>query len=166
MPTINNSNADTDKTKILYENKGKTAIYKWTHIESGNFYIGSSIDLSRRLRTYYSKNFINRVKKNSYIYNALKSLGYSAFSLTILEYINIQDMTKEEARKLILEREQYYIDTLKPKYNINPIAGSSLGYKHLEETLDKMSGEKNHFFGKTHTEDTKSKISQALSGEQ
>ncbi len=30
----------------------------------------------------------------------------------------------------VLSREQYYIDLLKPEYNILQKAGSSLGYKH------------------------------------
>jgi group I intron endonuclease len=34
--------------------------------------------------------------------------------------------------------EQYYIDFLKPEYNILKIAGSSLGYTHTEETLAKF----------------------------
>lgn len=47
-------------------------------------------------------------------------------------------------------REQYYIDTLKPEYNICKIAGSSLGVKHSAESNKKKSD--NHFqkgkFGK------------------
>jgi len=44
-------------------------------------------------------------------------------------------------------------------YNFNPIAGSSLGYKHTEETRAKMSEAKsgaNHpLFGKTHSPESK-----------
>jgi hypothetical protein len=40
-----------------------------------------------------------------YICNALKVHGYSAFSLSILEYIDIKDMTKPEIKKIVLERE-------------------------------------------------------------
>lgn len=36
------------------------------------------------------------------------------------------------------ERENYYITTLQPEYNILQKAGSSLGYKHSEETRKKM----------------------------
>src|SRR5579871_707953 len=92
-----------------------------------------------------------------YICNALVHHGHSAFSLTILEYIDIANLSKEEARKLILEREQYYLDLFfnkeEPLYNILKIVGSSLGYKHSAETLLKMSeakkGVKNPMFGKT-----------------
>jgi hypothetical protein len=65
------------------------------------------------------------------------------FFLTILEYINISDKSIDEARELILEREQHYIDSLAPEYNILKTAGSLLGYKHSKESLIKRSGE-NH----------------------
>lgn len=60
-----------------------------------------------------------------YIYNALKHHVYSAFSLWILEYIDISNLSKEEVRKLILERENYYLKTFTPTYNISKIAGFS-----------------------------------------
>jgi group I intron endonuclease len=64
----------------------------------------------------------------------LVKYGHSTFKLEILEYC-------EADRLIILEREQYYIDLLKPEYNILKIAGSPLGYKHTEESLAKI-GEK------------------------
>ena len=64
------------------------------------------------------------------IYKALLKYGYANFSLEILEYC--------EPSKCI-EREQYYIDLFKPKYNILPTAGSSLGFKHSEESKKKIS---------------------------
>lgn len=92
------------------------------------------------------------------INRALIKYGYSNFSLEILEYCNISDLTK---------REQYYLDILNPKYNILKIAGSSLGYKHTEKTKTKISKslkgiyikEKSALFGRTHTEETKIKMS-------
>jgi len=48
----------------------------------------------------------------------------------------------------INQREQFYLDSLMPEYNILKIAGSSLGFKYTEESLAKRSGENNHFFWK------------------
>lgn len=45
--------------------------------------------------------------------------------MEILEYCEPSD---------VISREQYYIDLLKPDYNILQVAGSSLGYKHTEES--------------------------------
>jgi len=75
---------------------------------------------------------------NSYVDTA-EYLGYSAFTLAILEYIDITNLSKDEAKLIILEREQHYLDTLSPEYNIFKIAGSSLGFKHSEETRAIMS---------------------------
>jgi len=63
----------------------------------------------------------------------LVKYGYSNFSFEILEYCN-----KNE----ILVREQYYLDTLKPEYNILPTSGYPLGYKHTEEAKAKLRGPK------------------------
>jgi len=63
----------------------------------------------------------------SIIYNSLLKYGYSSFSLDILEYCE---------PSVIIVREQYYIDNLKPVYNIFNKAGSRLGTKQSEETKE------------------------------
>jgi group I intron endonuclease len=69
--------------------------------------------------------------------------GYSVFKLEILEYCE---------PKNVIKREQYYLNLLEPKYNILQTAGSSFGYKHTEETKSKISialkGENNPMFGR------------------
>ena len=70
--------------------------------------------------------------------------GPSGHRLEILEYC-------EKVKGIILSREQYYINLLKPLYNLLQTAGSPLGYKHTEETLAK-------FRNRVHTEETKKKI--------
>ena len=78
-----------------------------------------------------------------YINRALFKYGYSNFRLEILEYC-------EQSATIL--REQYYLDLLKPDYNLFKIAGSSLGHKHSQETKDKISdalkGDKHPRFGK------------------
>lgn len=56
-------------------------------------------------------------------------------NLKFLEIIDIDDSIKEN----LLMREQFWIDNLKPAYNILPVAGSNLGYQHTEETKQKIS---------------------------
>jgi group I intron endonuclease len=63
------------------------------------------------------------------IYKALLKYGHQNFTLDILEYCE---------PGLLISKEQHYIDKFKPEYNLNPKPGSSLGYKHTEETLEKM----------------------------
>jgi group I intron endonuclease len=118
---------------------------------------------------YYNIKYITRASKSSLICRALLKYGYSKFKLEILEYCE---------PSILIEREQYYIDLLKPEYNILKVAGSLFGYKHTVESLQKMSEiAKNRSeetidklrkaaLGKTytHTEETKKKISEAMLG--
>jgi len=67
------------------------------------------------------------MKHNTAIHNALLKYGYSKFSLDILEYCEGVDPVL---------REQFYFELLKPEYNILEKAGSSLGFKHSEKTLE------------------------------
>jgi len=69
-------------------------------------------------------------RSNSIIFSAVLNYGIENFSLTILEYC----LPDEQ-----FEREDYYIKTLQPKYNILQKAGSSLGYKHSEEAKKRIS---------------------------
>lgn len=69
-------------------------------------------------------------RSKSLIYRSLIKYGYSSFSLEILEYC--------EPSEVVL-REQYFLDLLKPAYNILKTAASSLGFKHTKETKDKIS---------------------------
>ena len=54
--------------------------------------------------------------------------GYSNFSVEIIEYCKASE---------VLKREQYYLDLVKPGYNILNLAGSTLGHKHSEDSLTK-----------------------------
>ena len=168
VPIIIYSNAETDKSKIFSDNKGRAAIYLWTHKESGKRYVGSAVNLSERMYQYFSLLWLKQV--DSYISRALIHHTHSAFSLSILEYIDISNFSKEEARKFILGREQYYLDFIfsedEPNtYNILKVAGSLLGFQHSEESIAQMSGENNHFFGKTHSAEAKALMSEAKKGE-
>jgi len=172
VPIMIYNNTDTEKSRILFENKGKTGIYMWTHNLSGKIYIGSAVDLSKRLKNYY---FISTLKTwDNYISRALITHGYSTFSLSILEFIDISNLSLEESKKLILEREQYYLDIIfsvdEPNsYNILKVAGSLLGYKHTEESLAKMSlSSDNHPRGmldKIHSAETKALMSETHKSE-
>jgi group I intron endonuclease len=98
-------------------------------------------------------------KGSSAIYSAIIKYGHSNFSLDILEYC---------VPNVLISKEQYYIDKLKPEYNILRTAGSSLGFKHSDTTKVKMSinntGENNPRFGKKLSNDTKYKIKISTSG--
>jgi len=119
--------ADVDKVKFFTDNRDKSGVYRWVNKKNGKTYVGSSINLSVRFYTYYSLAYL--AKSNRPVDRALLKYGFSNFSLEILEYCETD---------LLLEREQYYMDYLKPEYNIVEKAGSTLGYKHTPESLAKM----------------------------
>jgi group I intron endonuclease len=120
-------NADLDKPLVIKENKGKSGIYRWTNLVNGKSYIGSSVNLGLRFTNYYTYSFLSGT--DMVIYKALLKYGYSNFSLEILEYCDVSE---------VISREQYYLDLLNPDYNVLKTAGSSLGYKHSEETRAKL----------------------------
>lgn len=155
------NNAEESKSIILLENKNKSGIYKWENKISGEYYIGSAVDLSKRMTEYYRHSYVTHPSRGkSIICFALVKYGYNNFSLSILEYCN---------KDKVIEREQYYLDLLNPTYNIIKYAYSSEGYKHTLEAIQRMSLAKKgkftkencSFYNKTHTEEVKKLMSQA-----
>nr|QDG01257.1 GIY-YIG endonuclease [Scytalidium sp.] len=127
IPINKYSNADTQKALIIKDNLGKSGVYCWVHNQSGTRYVGSSVNLGKRFSDYYNLNHL--MKNNMPIYKALLKYGHFNFSLEILEYCHIDS---------VIDREQYFIDLLKPRYNVLKIAGSPLGYKHTPVALEKL----------------------------
>lgn len=103
-----------------------SGIYKIEHISTGRIYIGSAVKIIRRWQEHKSE-LLRGIHGNKRLQNSWNKHGEQAFKLEVVE--------KCECSKLI-EREQFYIDTLNPYYNIARIAGSTLGYRHTEETKD------------------------------
>jgi group I intron endonuclease len=158
IPVVTYTNAEKYKYLILKENKNKSGIYRWNNIVTGKSYIGSSVNLAGRLRIYYSEKAMLSIlsTRKSIIYSAILKHGYISFSLDILEYCD---------KNLLIEREQYYLDNLKPDYNILKIANSRLGSKQSEATKIKISiskGKHSHFSGKMHTCESRKLISIGL----
>jgi len=131
-PLITYIDTNLNKTKIYEDNKRKSGIYRWNNLITNKSYVGSSISLSHRLSAYYSLSNINRIinKEQSVIYKALLKYGHSNFSLDILEYCELN---------ILIKREQYYIDLLKPEYNLLKIAGSRYGHKLSDKTKKSIS---------------------------
>lgn len=72
---ISYPNAETYKKDVLKDNRGKTGIYMWTNLKSDDTYVGSALNLSRRLINYYSNTYLLRTNKGkSIIYNAILKL--------------------------------------------------------------------------------------------
>ena len=66
----------------------------------------------------------------------------------------LEHCSKEE----VTQKEQFYLDTLKPTYNILKFAGSSLGFKHSYCTIIQMKERNNNnhpFLGRKHSKESK-----------
>ena len=102
-------------------------IYKITNNLTGDFYIGSSINIEKRIKIH--KEHLNRkVHPNKYLLNVVTKYGISNFLFEILE---------ECIEENLLEKEAFYIESLKPKYNLMPASCGRI--VHSEETKKKIS---------------------------
>lgn len=108
-----------------------SGIYKITNIETNECYIGSSKDIKHRWSEH--KRLSTWKQKNSKLYIAFQQYGLDKFSFEILE----------ETTNL-KEREQYYIDLLKPIYNNNRANGFDIErYKDYQKEYWKTEKYKN-----------------------
>jgi hypothetical protein len=112
--------------RVTKELWNKSGIYCLVNTDNQKKYVGSSKNIYQRLqkhRAYLRKN----IHENKKLQNSWNKHGEGSFQYYILEFCSEEQL---------LEREQFYIDTLKPWYNL------VLEVKRLtfsKESRDKMS---------------------------
>lgn len=95
-------------------------------------YIGSAVNFRRRKSAHWST--LNKgCHPNRHLQRHVNKYGIEVLSFSVLERCNTGSL---------IEREQYYLDTLKPEFNGSPTAGSPLGFKHSEEAKQKINEKK------------------------
>jgi len=105
-------------------------IYKITNLITKDFYIGSAINFNNRKWGHISSLRKNK-HKNQFIQNSWNKYGEDAFIFEVVEIV--------DKKENLITREQYWIDTLSPTFNLAKIAGSPLGIKHTDESKQNMS---------------------------
>lgn len=85
-------------------------VYKITNTVNGKFYVGSAINIKRRWTVHRYKLRHNK-HDNKHLQSAWNKYGESAFEFSIIELC-------EDS----LQKEQHYLDALKPEYNKSGIA--------------------------------------------
>lgn len=85
-------------------------VYKITNTVNGKFYVGSAINIKRRWTVHRYKLRHNK-HDNKHLQSAWDKYGESAFEFSVIELC-------EDS----LQKEQHYLDTLKPEYNKSGIA--------------------------------------------
>ncbi len=151
----------------------RSGIYRIVNQVNGKFYIGSATNIASRWSTH--RQSLRKGKHHSiHLQRAWDKYGEAAFVFEDLEEVDVSQL---------IEREQFYLDTLTPYvqtvgYNICTVANSQLGRKHTEATKQlikqKLSGENSVFYGKSgaecpwfgtkRTQETLAKMSDAHSG--
>jgi group I intron endonuclease len=96
-----------------------SGIYQIVNSINGKYYIGSSENLEKRKLRHFNELKKNR-HHNIYLQRAYNKHG-NIFKFEILELI--------ESEKLF-EREQYYINTYKPEYNLGSVGGGDCISQH------------------------------------
>lgn len=126
-------------------------IYKIANKVTGEIYIGSSVNISNRFR-YHKSKLMKNIHDNDHLQKVFNKYGIKNLIFEVIE--SVSDKTK------LIELEQYYIDTLIPKYNICKIAGSCLGIKLTKEHKQNISKNNAKYWrNKKRSKETKNKIS-------
>jgi len=141
-------------------------IYAIVHNETQKLYVGSSINLARRIVEH-----LNNISSNIILQHAISKHGLSNFSprIYILELLpRNEDLTSVELGVTLIKMEQKYLDLFNDKYNINPNAGKTrLGAKHSEATKELLSSlrrENPSFHNKTHSSEVIAAMSARVKG--
>lgn len=124
----------------------KSGIYQITNITNNHRYIGSSSNLNRRWYTH--KTALRKNRHHSiYLQRAWNKYSEASFQFTILELVESVNL---------FEREQYYIDTIKPEYNLGSVGGGDNISKHPKnaEFRKKQSRVQKERYSKFTTEQT------------
>ena len=115
--------------KIDIKLKFKSGIYLIINLENGKRYIGSSKDIYDRLHTH-CYNLKNNKGRNAHLQSAWNKYGENVFVWSVLEYCD------ENVR---FEREQYYIEMIKPEYNLTTNVIANLGHTPTQDCKNKIS---------------------------
>lgn len=154
------------------------SIYRATNIHNGKCYIGFTKDFKDRIYKHQWKCFNQNI--NSKFYNAIRKYGWDAFEWNIIFQSKDLDYCLNNMESYFIE--QY--DSMRNGYNSTTGGESGIlsdevkktlseigktlyanpnSYYHTQEYKEKMrvscSGDKNGFYNRTHTQETKELLS-------
>jgi group I intron endonuclease len=104
------------------------AIYIIKSIITDRIYVGSAVNYNKRFKQHCYNLFKNK-HCNIKIQNHFNKYGKEDLIYEVIEFV--------ELKENLINREQHYIDTLRPFFNICQKAGNTLGYKKPIEKIEK-----------------------------
>ena len=104
-----------------------SGIYQIQSLINNKLYIGSAVNLNRRKKEHWDG------LKQGIHHSILLQRHVNKYGIDDLQFSVIEYCRKEK----LIEREQHYLDSLNPKFNICKVAGSCLGIKRSEESKQK-----------------------------
>lgn len=112
----------------------KSGIYFIRNVFNDRMYVGGTVNLQHRKRQHFSDLRLHK-HGNPRLQKDYDLFGEDAFYFVILEEI---DQTEKE--HVLVEREQFWMDELRPEYNVNEVAGKYIGdYIRTPEALEKRN---------------------------
>ena len=129
----------------------QTGIYKIKSKTNGRLYIGSSENITRRWSTHLSE-LSRNVHHSIILQNHVNKYGLEDLKFVVIEICEVSNLIKKE---------QYYLDCLKPYFNVRKIADSNRGIKRSDETKEKLRIAN---LGKKLSKKTKLKMSKRMIG--
>lgn len=139
-------------------------LYKITNLITSKIYIGKTYSIKRRWNDHKST-AKNKDKNYSYLHSSMNKYGFENFS--IIEIARFESEQEALEQEIVLIQE-YKSNDRNIGYNITIGGDGACGYKHTELSKKKMSlkrqgkfiKENNPFYGKTHSNESKLKISE------
>lgn len=135
-------------------------IYQIKNMINGHSYIGKT---TKTIQSRFLKHCESSKRSNVVFAKAIQKYGKDKFQISLLEECS--------SLELLNEREKYWIKQLNPEYNMTPggdggdTSSSPLYIQYMKNVRPvQISGNNNPFFGRTHSEETKKKISLANKG--
>jgi group I intron endonuclease len=123
-------NVKESKRKIYNELRRKSGVYLFINNINKGLYVGSSINLTKRMTSHFYHANSNK-PTNIVINKAFRKYKLENFSLAILELCSSN-------ATLCSDLEQKWIDYYNPNYNVLKFAGSSSGFRHKIDTINKL----------------------------
>lgn len=128
-----------------------SGIYQIINTVNGKRYIGSAVNLRQRRNEHWSK-LARGIHHSKHFQSAWNRYGKEAFVFRVLLFC---------AKPDLLFYEQLAMDGIRPEYNVETVAGSSIGCIRTPETRAKISAKAK---GRKRSEEVTAKIVAAMTG--